>query len=464
MPTTDRPLKSIRVDPKWSPASWRNHVASQLPLYPDAQALQGVLDELQAMPPLVTSWEILALTQHLAEAQEGKRFLLQGGDCAESFAECSSDVISNRLKVLLQMSLVLVHGLRLPVVRVGRFAGQYAKPRSTDTETVDGVTLPSYRGDIVNAPQFDAQARIPDPRRMIKAHARSAMTMNFVRALIDGGFADLHHPEYWDLGWVGHSPLADEYQRMVAGIDDSVRFMETLSGAQVHNLRRVDFYTSHEALLLPYEQAQTREVPRQWGWFNLCTHYPWIGMRTAALDGAHVEYFRGIRNPIALKVGPSVTPDQLIRLLDVLNPDDAPGRMTLIHRMGAKQVADKLPQLLDTVRREGRRVLWVCDPMHGNTETTTNGYKTRRFDNIRSELEQAFDLHAAAGTRLGGIHLELTGEDVTECTGGARDLTDIDLERAYRTAVDPRLNYEQALEITMLIVRKQSQLAVPAAT
>ncbi len=464
MPTSDRPLKSIPVDRNWSPASWRDRVASQMPVYPDAQALQGALDELQAMPPLVTSWEILALTQHLAEAQEGKRFLLQGGDCAESFGECSSEVISNRLKVLLQMSLVLVHGLRLPVVRVGRFAGQYAKPRSTDTETIDGVTLPSYRGDIVNAPQFDPQARIPDPRRMIKAYARSAMTMNFVRALIDGGFADLHHPEYWDLGWVGHSPLADEYQRMVAGIGDSVRFMETLSGAQVHNLRRVDFYTSHEALLLPYEQAQTREVPRQWGWFNLCTHYPWIGMRTAALDGAHVEYFRGIRNPVALKVGPSVTPDQLIRLLDVLNPDDLPGRMTLIHRMGAKQVADKLPPLLDIVRREGRRVLWVCDPMHGNTEATTNGYKTRRFDNIRSELEQAFDLHAAAGTRLGGIHLELTGEDVTECTGGARDLTDTDLERAYRSTVDPRLNYEQALEITMLIVRKQNQLATPAAT
>ncbi len=464
MPTSDRPLKSIHVDPSWSPASWRGHAASQMPVYPDARALQDVLDELQAMPPLVTSWEILALTQQLAEAQEGKRFLLQGGDCAERFAECSSDVISNRLKVLLQMSLVLVHGLRLPVVRVGRFAGQYAKPRSTDTETIDGVTLPSYRGDIVNAPRFDAQSRIPDPRRMIKAHARSAMTMNFVRALIDGGFADLHHPEYWDLGWVGHSPLADEYQRMVAGIDDSVRFMETLSGEQVHNLRRVDFYTSHEALLLPYEQAQTRQVPRQWGWFNLCTHYPWIGMRTAALDGAHVEYFRGIRNPIALKVGPSVTPDQLIRLLDVLNPDDAPGRMTLIHRMGANQVAGRLPPLLDVVHREGRRVLWVCDPMHGNTETTSNGYKTRRFDNIRSELEQAFELHAAAGTRLGGIHLELTGEDVTECTGGARDLTDTDLERAYRSAVDPRLNYEQALELTMLIVRKQGQLAAPAAT
>jgi len=359
------------------------------------------------------------------------------------------------------MSLVLVHGLRLPVVRVGRFAGQYAKPRSADLETRDGVTLPSYRGDMVNAPEFTLEARTPEPRRMIKAHARSAMTMNFVRSLIDGGFADLHHPEYWDLGWVGHSPLADDYRRMVAGIGDAVRFMETLSGAEVHNLNRVDFYTSHEALLLPYEEALTRQVPRQWGWFNLSTHFPWIGMRTAAVDGAHTEYFRGIRNPIAIKIGPSVTPEQLLRLIDVLNPDDEPGRLSLIHRMGAAHVADKLPTLLDAIKRDGRRVLWICDPMHGNTESTSNGYKTRRFANIRSELERSFELHAAAGTRLGGVHLELTGEDVTECTGGARDLTDIDLERAYRSSVDPRLNYEQALETAMLIVRKQAQLAAP---
>jgi 3-deoxy-7-phosphoheptulonate synthase len=429
-----------------------------LPTYPDQAAFEATLQELHALPPLVTSWEILALKKQVAEAQEGKRFLLQGGDCAESFDGCTPEVISNRLKVLLQMSLVLVHGLRLPVIRVGRFAGQYAKPRSTDTETRDGVTLPSYRGDIVNAPAFTAEARTPDPRRMIKAHARSAMTMNFVRSLIDGGFADLHHPEYWDLRWVGHSPLADEYQRMVEGIGDAVRFMETLSGSEVHNLNRVDFYTSHEALLLPYEEGQTREVPRQWGWFNLSTHFPWIGMRTAQLDGAHVEYFRGIRNPVGLKVGPSVSPDQLLRVIDVLNPDDEPGRLTLIHRMGAEGIAAKLPALLDAVRRDGRRVLWVCDPMHGNTESTSNGYKTRHFRNIRSELEQAFDLHAAAGTRLGGVHLELTGEDVTECLGGARQLTESDLERAYRSTVDPRLNHEQALELAMLVVRKQVQL------
>ncbi|WP_240098966.1 class II 3-deoxy-7-phosphoheptulonate synthase [Thermomonas flagellata] len=446
----------------WAPDSWRARPALQLPQYPDAAALARAQEELRGLPPLVTSWEILALKQQIAEAQEGRRFLLQGGDCAESFADCTSSVISNRLKVLLQMSLVLVHGLKLPVVRVGRFAGQYAKPRSADTETIDGVTLPCYRGDMVNAPEFSAAARTPDPQRMVRAHARSAMTMNFVRALIDGGFADLHHPEYWDLAWVRHAPLAHEYQRMVGAIGDAVRFMETLAGGQVHNINRVDFYTSHEALLLPYEEALTRQVPRQHGWFNLSTHYPWIGMRTAALDGAHVEYFRGIRNPIALKLGPSVGVDQLLRLIDVLNPDDEPGRLALIHRLSAASIGEKLPPLLEAVKREGRRVLWVCDPMHGNTESTRNGYKTRRFDNIRSELEQAFDIHAACGTRLGGVHLELTGENVTECLGGARELTELDLQRAYRTTVDPRLNYEQALEIAMLIVRKHGQLAAAA--
>ncbi len=443
----------------WTPSSWRNKPALQMPVYPDAAELAAAQDELRVLPPLVTSREILALKQQLAEAQEGRRFLLQGGDCAESFSECNAEVITNRLKVLLQMSLVLVHGLKVPVVRVGRFAGQYAKPRSADMETRDGVALPSYRGDIVNGPEFTAQARIPDPRRMVKAHARSAMTMNFVRSLIDGGFADLHHPEYWGLGWVGQSPHAAEYQAMVENIGDAVRFMETLAGRQMQSLNRVEFYTSHEALLLPYEEAQTRQVPRAPGWFNLSTHFPWIGMRTAALDGAHVEYFRGIQNPVAVKVGPSVTPEQLLPLIDALNPDNEPGRLGLIHRMGAQQIAGKLPPLLEAVRREGRRVLWICDAMHGNTESTRNGYKTRRFENIRSEIEQAFDLHAAAGTRLGGVHLELTGENVTECLGGARELTEIDLQRAYRTTVDPRLNYEQALEIAMLIVRKRGAIA-----
>ena len=447
------------VDPAWTPQAWRGFAASQLPSYPDMQALEDTLAEVRKLPPLVTSWEILALTRQLAEAQQGRSFLLQGGDCAEVFADCTSEVISNRLKVLLQMSLVLVHGLREPVLRVGRFAGQYAKPRSADIETRDGISLPSYRGDIVNGPDFDLASRTPDPRRLVKAHARSAMTMNFVRALIDGGFADLHHPEYWNLDWVGHSPLSDEYRRMVDAVGDAVRFMETLSGEPLHNLNRAEFYTSHEALLLPYEEAQTRQVPRQAGWFNLSTHFPWIGMRTADVDGAHVQYLRGVRNPIGVKVGVAMGADTLLRLLDVLDPGNEPGRITLIHRFGATRIEKALPPLIAAVRREGRRVLWVSDPMHGNTEATSNGYKTRPFAAIRSELEQAFEIHAAHGSRLGGVHLELTGENVTECTGGARAITETDLERAYRSTVDPRLNYEQSLEIAMLIVRKRKALA-----
>jgi 3-deoxy-7-phosphoheptulonate synthase len=446
-------LPDASVPSHWAPDSWQQRQALQQPQYDDALELAAAGAQLSRLPPLVTSWEVLALKQSLADAQEGRRFLLQGGDCAESFADCTSPIISNRLKVLLQMSLVLVHGLKKPVLRVGCFAGQYAKPRSTDLEIRDGVSLPSFRGDLVNSPEFTAAARRPDPQRMIQAHAHSALTMNFVRALIDGGFADLHHPEYWDLAWVEHSPLAAEYRQMVAGIGDSLRFMETLAGP-IAGFSRVDFFTSHEALLLHYEQALTRQVPRNPGFFNLSTHFPWIGMRTAALDGAHVEYFRGIRNPIAVKVGPTVTPAQLLPLIDALNPDDEPGRLTLIHRMGNAQIATALPALLEAVKREGRRVLWVADPMHGNTESTSNGYKTRRFDNISGELDKAFDIHAAHGTRLGGVHLELTGEDVTECMGGARDLSETDLDRAYKSMVDPRLNYEQSLELAMLIVRK----------
>ncbi|MGN6520402.1 MAG: class II 3-deoxy-7-phosphoheptulonate synthase [Dokdonella sp.] len=443
---------------EWSPSSWQACPQTQQPVYADEAELTHALAQLSQLPPLVTSWEILSLKRLLAEAAAGERFLLQGGDCAESFDDCTSPLISNRLKVMLQMSLVLVHGLKLPVVRVGRFAGQYAKPRSTDYETRDGTTLPSYRGDLVNAAAFTAEARRADPQRLIRGHARSAMTMNFVRALVDGGFADLHHPEYWDLGWVKHSPLQDEYRAMVESIGNSLRFMETLAGEPLGNFQRVDFYTSHEALVLHYEQALTRQVPRQSGWFNLSTHFPWIGMRTAALDGAHVEYFRGIRNPIAVKIGPSVTPDQLRRLVDVLDPDREPGRLTLIHRMGAAKIEAALPPLLAAMAGSGHTPLWVCDPMHGNTETVGNGVKTRRFANIRGELDCAFDVHAAAGTRLGGVHLELTGENVTECMGGARDLTETDLARAYKSQVDPRLNYEQSLELAMLIVRKRGAL------
>lgn len=456
--TVSKPV-AVATAPDWAPGSWAYRPAAQQPNYPDRSTLDAALVRLRQLPPLVTSWEVLALREEIAEAQAGRRFLLQGGDCAESFGDCSSPLISNRLKVLLQMSLVLVHGLKLPVVRVGRFAGQYAKPRSADLETKDGVTLPSYRGDIVNGIDFTPEARLPQPSRLLDAHAHSAMTLNFIRALIDGGFADLHHPEYWDLNWVQHSPLEGEYRKIIEAISDSVRFMETIGGAPIGSMRRADFYTSHEALVLHYEEALTRQVPRQWGWFNLSTHFPWIGMRTAALDGAHVEYFRGLRNPLGIKIGPSVEPDELLKLIDRINPGNEPGRLTLIHRMGAGKIAEKLPRLINAVQRAGAVVLWSCDPMHGNTESLSNGFKTRRFDNIRAELETAFELHAAHGSRLGAVHLELTGENVTECMGGARELTEDDLSRAYRSTVDPRLNYEQALELAMLIVRKRNATA-----
>ncbi len=443
----------------WQPASWQASVAKQQANYPDQDELQSALEELSGLPPLVTSWEILSLKKQIAEAQAGNRFFLQGGDCAENFAECNSEVITNRLKVLLQMSLTLTHGLQKPVVRVGRFAGQYAKPRSSDVETRDGVTLPSYRGDLVNSVEFTPAARRPDPRRLIQGHASSAMTMNFVRALVDGGFADLHHPEYWNLSWVQHSPLADEFQHLADSLGRAVNFMETISGRRAGSLKRIDFYTSHEALHLHYEQALTRVVPRQQGWFNLTTHFPWIGMRTADVKGAHVEYFRGIRNPIGIKVGPDASAGQLEQLLKVLNPESEAGRIVLIHRMGAAAIERKLPSLIHAVQDTGSPVLWVCDPMHGNTETTASGIKTRRFRNIMSEMETAIELHHQHGSHLGGAHLELTGENVTECTGGARNLGEADLNRAYKSIVDPRLNYEQALELSMLIVNKFEKLS-----
>ena len=451
-------LSTITPAKDWSRGSWQRFEALQQAIYDDHDALADARGRLSTLPPLVTSWEILNLKQQIAEAQAGKRFFLQGGDCAEVFDECSPEIITNRLKVLLQMSLVMVHGMEMPVVRVGRFAGQYAKPRSDDFEVRGDEKLPSYRGDIVNAPAFDAAARRPDPERMIKAYARSAMSMNFVRALVDGGFADLHHPEYWDLGWVEHSPLAEQFHRISDSIGHSVRFMETVTGQTPGSVRRVDFFTSHEALHLHYEQALTRQVPRQWGWLNLSTHFPWIGMRTAAADGAHVEMFRGVRNPIGIKVGPGMSADWLKSLIRTLNPDDEPGRLVLIHRMGAQKIGDALPPLIEAAKSTGSPLLWICDPMHGNTEKTESGYKTRRFDNIQAELEQAFDIHAASGSRLGGVHLELTGENVTECIGGARELGEQDLARAYKTTVDPRLNYEQALELSMLIVGKHQRL------
>ena len=441
----------------WTPESWQTKTVAQHPTYPDAAVLESALSQLRRLPPLVTSWEVNKLKAEFAAAQRGERFVLQGGDCAESFADCRPELITNRLKVLLQMSLVLTHGLKTRVTRVGRFAGQYAKPRSADTETKDGVTLPSYRGDLVNAPEFTPEARTPDPQRLLRGHSRSAMTINFVRGLIDGGFADLHHPEYWDLDWVQHATLAEDYQARVDAIGDSLRFMETLAGAPISDFQRVDFYTSHEALLLWAEQAQTRQVPRQSGWYNLSTHFPWIGLRTAALDGAHVEYCRGIANPIGVKVGPSMGADWVLALCEAINPKREAGKMVLIHRMGAGKIGQHLPGLVEAVKQSGHPVLWLCDPMHGNTQSTSNGLKTRAFDDIAGELTSAFAIHREAGSRLGGVHLELTGEDVTECVGGARNLTELDLERAYRSQVDPRLNYEQALELAMKIVAIQGQ-------
>jgi len=446
-----------RVVDAWQPTSWQSRPTVQQPNYPDAQALAAAVDTLRALPPLVTSWEVNALKAQLAAAQTGRCFVLQGGDCAESFDDCRADIITNRLKVMLQMSLVLVHGRRQQVLRIGRVAGQYAKPRSADVEVRDGVTLPSYRGDLINAPAFTAAARTPDPRRLLEGYSRAALTLNFTRGLIDGGFADLHHPEYWNLPWVAHSPLAESYQRRVDNIAESLQFMETLAGS-IAQFGRIDFYSSHEALLLWYEQAQTRRVPRRDGWYNLATHLPWIGMRSADPGGGHVEYCRGIRNPVGVKVGPAMTVEWLLDLCRCLDPGQEPGRLVLIHRMGAARIATDLPPLLDALRRAGRRALWLCDPMHGNTRSTANGLKTRRFEDIADEIELAAAIHRDAGGHLGGVHLELTGEDVTECTGGARALTEVDLERAFRSTVDPRLNYEQSLELALMMA------ALPAST
>jgi 3-deoxy-7-phosphoheptulonate synthase len=438
----------------WTPSSWKDRPAVQQPVYPDPDELTAALSHLSRLPPLVTSYEIESLRAQLAEAAAGQRFLLQGGDCAESFDECSSATIAAKLKILLQMSLVLVHGTHTRVIRVGRFAGQYAKPRSEDTETRNGLTLPSYRGDLINRAEFTPEARRPDPWLMVRGYERAALTLNFIRGLIDGGFADLHHPEYWDLDWVRHSPLAGEYQRMVEQLGESLRFMETLAGVGVGEINRVDFFTSHEALHLPYEEAQTRRTPHREGWYNLSTHLPWIGVRTCARGGAHVEYMSGIRNPIGLKVGPRMSPEDLVALIELLDPRREPGRLTLMHRLGARDIGRLLPPLVCAVRATGRSVLWCCDPMHGNTEITPDGTKTRKFEHILAELEQAFEIHSDLGGRLGGVHFELTGENVTECTGGARGLSAGDLGRAYKSQIDPRLNYEQALEMAMLIARR----------
>ena len=443
---------------EWSPDSWQRKVALQQPVYPDPVKVDAVVAQLTAFPPLVTSWEVESLKAQLAACARGEAFLLQGGDCAETFESCNADEITSKLKILLQMSLVLVHGTRRKVVRVGRIAGQYAKPRSADEELQGDLALPSYRGDLVNRTPFTREDRTPDPELLMRGYERAALTINFIRALIDGGFADLHHPEYWDLDFVGHSPMHKEYERIVESIRDSMEFMENVLDAPASSTTRADFYTSHEGLALLYEQAQTQQVPRREGYYNLSTHFPWIGMRTADPGGAHVEYFRGIRNPIAVKVGPSMTREVLRELLTILMPEDEPGRLTLIHRFGRGKVAECLPPLVEEVRASSKTVLWISDPMHGNTEVTARGLNTRSFDNILGELEEAFDVHAELGTSLGGVHVELSGSNVTECTGGARGLTEADLERAYQSQVDPRLNYEQAIELSLLIARRVARL------
>jgi 3-deoxy-7-phosphoheptulonate synthase len=437
----------------WSPSSWQQKRLDQPVIYADPGKLQEVLAHLARLPPLVTSWEVESLKGHLAEAARGERFLLQGGDCSESFEECEAAIIARKLKIILQMSVILVYGCKKRVILVGRYAGQYAKPRSSLTETREGKRLPSYRGDTINRSAFTEEDRTPNPDLLLRGYQCAALTLNFIRSLVQGGFADLHHPEYWELDFVRHSPQAAEYRGMVERIADAIRFMETCATVPAGDLNRMDFFTSHEGLNLWYEQAQTRQVPRRQGWYNLSTHFPWIGDRTRALDGAHVEYFRGIRNPIAVKVGPSTGPDELLALTTILNAANEPGRLTLIHRFGAHRIADCLPALLAAVRDSGKQVLWCCDPMHGNTIVTKTGVKTRRFEDILSELEQAFSIHHENGSILGGVHFELTGEDVTECTGGARGLTEADLATAYKSQVDPRLNHEQAMEMALLVAR-----------
>lgn len=439
----------------WRPDSWRDRPAAQQAQYPDPVALNQILGQLALLPPLVTSWEIEELKQQLAAAGRGEAFMLQGGDCAESFADCQGNQVADKLKILLQMSLVLVQGLQKRVIRVGRIAGQYAKPRSADLETLDGVSLPSYRGDLINGQEFTPEARLPDPVRLLRGYGRAAMTLNFIRSLADCGFADLHHPERWNLDFVGHSDRAGEYRGVLRSLEESLRFMDLLGCGRSSELSRVQFFTSHEGLHLLFEQAVTRQVPHRPGWYDLSTHLPWIGVRTGDLNGAHVEFFRGVCNPVGIKIGNQMTSELLVQLMERLNPADEPGKLVLIHRFGARQIQDRLPPLVEAVRRSGRSPVWVADPMHGNGETTPNGYKTRRFDNILAELDQAFDIHRELGSHLGGVHFELTGEDVTECMGGARGLCEADLERAYRTQVDPRLNAEQALEMAMEIVRKQ---------
>ena len=443
----------------WTPAGWRDFEARQLPDYPDAAALAAAEAELGRYPPLVFAGEARALTADLAEVAAGRAFLLQGGDCAESFAEFHPDNIRDTFRVILQMAVILTFSSKLPIVKLGRMAGQFAKPRSAPTEEQDGVTLPSYRGDNVNDIAFTAEGRVPDPQRMIRAYAQSAATLNLLRAFAQGGYANLRQVHAWTLDFMGRSPWAAQYQQLADRIGESLDFMAAcgINPETVPQLRATSFYTSHEALLLPYEQALTRRDSLTGDWYDTSAHFLWIGDRTRFEGSAHVEYLRGVGNPIGLKCGPSLEPDALLRLLDTLDPARTPGRITLITRYGHDKIEKHLPALVRAVQREGRPVVWSCDPMHGNVVKAANGYKTRPFERILAEVRGFFAVHRAEGTHGGGIHAEMTGQNVTECTGGAIAVTEQGLADRYHTHCDPRLNAGQSIELAFLLAEMLNQ-------
>ncbi len=437
----------------WTPSSWREKPITQQPSYPDMEALQSVEKKLSSYPPLVFAGEARNLKKQLGDVANGKAFLLQGGDCAESFLEFQANNIRDTFKVMMQMAVVMTFAGGLPVVKVGRMGGQFAKPRSSDTETIGGVTLPSYRGDIINSVEFTAEARVPDPQRMIEAYNQSTATLNLLRAFATGGLADLHQVHKWNLDFTHQSEISSKYEDLAEQISQSLEFMEAcgITSSTYRTLRETDFFTSHEALLLPYEQAFTRQDSLTGDWYDVSAHMLWIGDRTRQLDGAHIEFMRGIKNPIGFKAGPSMDPDELVRLIDTLNPDNEAGRLNVIVRMGADKVGDHLPALIRAVEKEGQKVLWSCDPMHGNTIKSSTNFKTRPVNDVLSEMKQFFQVHKAEGTHAGGVHLEMTGKNVTECTGGAFEVTDEDLSSRYHTHCDPRLNADQALELAFLI-------------
>ncbi len=437
----------------WAPTTWRDKPAKQLPAYPDEAKLQAAEGVLAGMPPLVFAGEARRLKAQLADVSAGKAFVLQGGDCAESFAEFGANKIRDTFRVLLQMAIVMTFAGSMPIVKMGRVAGQFAKPRSDDNETKDGQTLPVYRGDIINGIDFNADNRVPDPDRMLRAYNQAAATLNLLRAFAQGGYADLQKVHNWNLDFIQGSPLADRYEIMASEIDRALSFMRAcgISSETVPAMRETDFYTCHEALLLPYEQAMTRVDSTSGDWYDTSAHFLWIGARTNQTDGAQIEFVRGIKNPLGLKCPPNLDVDTLLRSIDIMNPDNEPGRLSLIARMGAGNVLDKLTPLVRAVQKEGRNVVWICDPMHGNTEKSSTGYKTRKFENILSEVRDFFAVHRAEGTHPGGVHFEMTGQNVTECTGGADKITAEDLSSRYHTACDPRLNANQALELAFLV-------------